>query len=623
MVTSTCALFEKLFILGLLGKENPQKESNKEEVHLENYSIERLIDFIRINDSYVMDYSLANEENLNLAKEYVQEAIQVNSKYAKYRYLQAQIIFYSKLFHKEEIDFDTFKTIKELLSLAKALENPKANDYEMRVNTYEQFGSYVRSYIEKGGVYSKTDLKLIKMKDEMLRYQVCPPPQYRIPPTARPGENYVFVSYSTKDFKSVYCDLISFASRGISFWYDAEVIPGEKWQSPVEEKIQGASCVICYLSENSLKSDAIYKEMELIKKYKKQVIWIDLTGKKQISKIIMHVMRDYPLEISSAITSDMLRSITELVDDNIDIISRDKDPRAEIHINRIEDVLQKKFSCTLKQIQSEHLSVANNRKDENQKLFKPNEDYVIDDQENHIYIVLDGILRKAEEYHNFHSLSADVSEIFAKEMHSYLLKNKKDVVKFSDVSIMLKDGFKQANHAVQIYLEAHQEEWVGKEIPGCVGIVTLLINQTLFYGSLGDCVGVLCRGDQKIVFSKKQTEFAFRYLNLETDRKRLYDEIVNQPQAPYGYGVINGNPCAVKYFDIGYLKIEKGDIVYLMSDGVSDYIEYNKVKTYKYQSLPHIIQGSNRQDEEMMKPYFDDKSIIKITLDNKAMTLER
>lgn len=140
MVTSTCALFEKPFILGLLGKENPQKESNKEEVHLENYSIERLIDFIRINDSYVMDYSLANEENLNLAKEYVQEAIQVNSKYAKYRYLQAQIIFYSKLFHKEEIDFDTFKTIKELLSLAKALENPKANDYEMRVNTYEQFG---------------------------------------------------------------------------------------------------------------------------------------------------------------------------------------------------------------------------------------------------------------------------------------------------------------------------------------------------------------------------------------------------------------------------------------------------------------------------------------------------
>ena len=114
----------------------------------------------------------------------------------------------------------------------------------------------------------------------------CPPPQKRLKPNVKGKEAYAFISYSTIDFRSVYCDLLAYKNRGINFWYDAEVVPGEKWQKIIEEKIKNAECIICYLSPNFLKSKAVLNELQLFKKYNKEVIWIDLTGQKQISKII-------------------------------------------------------------------------------------------------------------------------------------------------------------------------------------------------------------------------------------------------------------------------------------------------------------------------------------------------
>lgn len=611
IVTATCSIFEQSFIRGLLDKNIKSDDNNHFSIdHVENLSTDKLNELIELHDNYNMDVSLINNENLNIAMEYVVQAIDYNPTYPKYPFLKAQLLFYKAIYNKELIDFNLLAQIKELLAKAKSLENVKANDYELRVSKYDLFLRRVESYMERSYTQNKMDLEYYRIKDEIIHMQSCPPPQKRIKPSVHGSDSYAFISYSTMDFKSVYCDLLGFKNRGINFWYDAEVIPGEQWHKVIEEKIKNASCIICYLSASFLKSNAILKELSLFKKYNKPIIWVDLTGKKQISKILIDILRNSDIDIVNQISSDMLNIITELVDDDVDMITRDLDPQAEAHIDRIEKVIKKKFNDVIKTLYSEHLTIKNNKAD-----FIPNEDYVISDSRNGIFIVMDGISRKKEEYKNNQSIAYDVSKTFADNIYSYI---KDELVKckdFSDAKLMLIDAFKTANKKVDDMLDSRKNEFKGYEYPGAVGIVAFTLNNILCYGAVGDCMGILVRGNNKIIFSPKQTTFAFDILKHEKQRDLLYSEYVNIKKSPYGYGVINGDKNAIDYFNISYINLDLGDVIYLVSDGVSDLIEYAKVSSYINLSLEEIIEESIIQDKLMNKPYLDDKSIIKISID--------
>ncbi len=611
IVTATCSIFEQSFIRGTLDNNIKADDNNHFSIdHVENLSTNKLNDLIELHDSYKSDNSLINNENLDIAMKYVMQAIDYNPTYPKYPFLKAQLLFYKSIFNKELISFNLLSEIKELLSKAKSLENVKANDYTLRVSKYELFLRRVESYMERSYTQNKKDLEYYRIKDEIIHMQSCPPPQKRIKPSVTGSDSYAFISYSTMDFKSVYCDLLGFKNRGISFWYDAEVVPGEQWHKVIEEKIKNASCIICYISPSFLKSQAIYKELSLFKKYDKPIIWVDLTGKKQISKIIVDILRNADADIVNQISSNMLNIITELVDDDVDMISRDLDPQADGHIDRIEKVIKQKFNSIVKTLYSEHLTVKNNKAD-----FIPNEDYVINDTDNGIFIVMDGISRKRDEYKNNKSIAFDISKCFGDKIYTYIKNNISKCKDFNNAKLMLSDAFTKANKSVADMLSKRTKEFEGKEYPGTVGIVAFTLNNILCYGAIGDCMGILIRGNNKIIFSPKQTTFAFDVLNHEKERELLYKEYVNITSSPYGYGVINGNSNAIDYFNISYINLNLGDVVYLVSDGVSDLIEYKKPSDYVNLSLAEIIAQSNIQDELMNKSYFDDKSIIKISID--------
>lgn len=610
IVTATCSIFEQSFIRGILDKNIKSDDNNHFSIdHIENLTTEKLNALIEIHDNYKMDVSLINNESLDIAMDYVMQAIDYNSTYPKYPFLKSQLLFYKAIYNKQIIDFTLLAEIKDLLAKAKSLENVKANDYDLRVSKYELFLKRVENYMERSYTQNKMDLEYYRIKDEIIHMQTCPSPQKRIKPSVNGSDSYSFISYSTLDFKSVYCDLLAFKNRGISFWYDAEVVPGEQWHKVIEEKIKNASCIICYLSAAFLRSQAIYKELTLFKKYNKPIIWVDLTGKKQISKIIVDILRNSDFDLANQISSNMLNIITELVDDDVDMISRDLDPQAEAHIDRIEKVIKQKFSNIIKTLYSEYLTIKNNKAD-----FIPNEDYVINDNKNGIFVVMDGISRKREEYKNNQSIAYDVSKTFADNIYNHI---KEELVKckdFKDAKLMLTDAFKKANKAVDVMLESRKSEFKGYEYPGAVGIVAFTLNNILCYGAVGDCMGILVRGNNKIIFSPKQTTFAFDVLNHERERNLLYDEYVNIKSSPYGYGVINGDKNAIEYFNISYINLDLGDVIYLVSDGVSDLIEYKKVNDYIDLSLEEIIDESIIQDKLMNKSHLDDKTIIKICI---------
>ena len=301
------------------------------------------------------------------------------------------------------------------------------------------------------------------------------------------------------------------------------------------------------------------------------------------------------------------------------MITREVSPESEIHVDRIQKVISNKFPNIIQNIISEGLTVKSSKKVATSNISIPNEDYIINDTQNNIYIVMDGITRPRDEYKNSKdSIAYDVSKLFAETIHDYIEQNLKDCTDFKSSKLMLEKGFEIANDEVGKMLISRHREYEGREIPGSVGIVAFMLNHTLIYASFGDCMGIMVRGNRKIIFSDKQTTFPFAFLHKERCRQELIEEFVNKENSPYGYGVVNGQKGLLSYIDISFVNLEKGDTIYLVSDGISDLIQYAKVKDFNNESLEELVRLSNIQDELMGKPYFDDKTILRISFGKKA-----
>lgn len=82
-------------------------------------------------------------------------------------------------------------------------------------------------------------------------------------PQCAEHQNYIFISYSHKDYKKVYHDLAAMYEAGVRFWYDDELTAGFNWDDEVYKKITDPHCsgVIFYISEDFFASESIYKEI--------------------------------------------------------------------------------------------------------------------------------------------------------------------------------------------------------------------------------------------------------------------------------------------------------------------------------------------------------------------------
>lgn len=90
--------------------------------------------------------------------------------------------------------------------------------------------------------------------------------------------SYYFVSYSHKDFRDVYSDIITLEEGGLNVWYDRGIPAGKNWKDIANDYMFPSECrgVIFYLSESSILSDAVIDEIRYAKKLNKRVIVIML-----------------------------------------------------------------------------------------------------------------------------------------------------------------------------------------------------------------------------------------------------------------------------------------------------------------------------------------------------------
>ena len=105
-------------------------------------------------------------------------------------------------------------------------------------------------------------------------------------------DNYIFISYSHRDFQQVYHDLAFFcynSEKRVRFWYDEGLPAGDDWAAAVSENLNRPNCigVIFYLSENFLRSAAVRQEIELVQSLGKPYLTVALEENKFSAEAIL------------------------------------------------------------------------------------------------------------------------------------------------------------------------------------------------------------------------------------------------------------------------------------------------------------------------------------------------
>lgn len=244
----------------------------------------------------------------------------------------------------------------------------------------------------------------------------------------------------------------------------------------------------------------------------------------------------------------------------------------------------------------------------NREINKPNEDRLYCDKDNQIFIVLDGVTRVHEEYESapFESAAGDLGDIFIANAYRYIINN----ISHSDVEQLLRNAVKVANEKIREYRQIKsEEEW--SFYPSTLGFIAIIRDNTLHYVSVGDCIAVLIRKSAKMLLGREWALEAVDKLNLT--KKERYGLYCNHPSNPLSYTVFNGDEEVMEGLQYSFIDLHEGDTLFIASDGIGDYLKYEKCTDLIRQSPEEIIGLSGRYDATPFAEYADDKTLIKLS----------
>ena len=241
-------------------------------------------------------------------------------------------------------------------------------------------------------------------------------------------------------------------------------------------------------------------------------------------------------------------------------------------------------------------------------LDKPNEDKIVIDEEKGIFIVLDGVTRVHAEYeeHPFESAALKVGEIFMEQAYDYI----KNHINDPDPKKILEGAVKVANEKIREYRSQRGlDQWVF--YPSTLGILSILRNSTLHYICVGDCIAALLRGSSKILFGR---QFSLEAVDLhKVSKSERYDIYCNHPENHLSYTVFNGDDEVNVGIEYSFIDLHEGDTLLLASDGIGNYIKYEKNVDLVTKTADEMISLSKKYDLQPYADYADDKSIIKLS----------
>lgn len=245
----------------------------------------------------------------------------------------------------------------------------------------------------------------------------------------------------------------------------------------------------------------------------------------------------------------------------------------------------------------------------NKGINKPNEDFLLYDENIGCAILLDGVSRDKENgVYPIPSPALEVSEMFARfyleKVREYTQRNVP--ISFSLIRKIIGEG----NNIILSYNKKLNHDFPA----GTVGIIIHVIGNKVVYAYIGDCNGEIIKNSITEVFTKKQTALVAAHKKSLTTREIRY-EICNSIEHPYGYGVLDGNEGAMNFVITGELTIEGGDVILLYTDGAEPAMSENSVERCINVNINDII-GTRSIATGEERPNSDDQSLIRISLAN-------
>ena len=234
---------------------------------------------------------------------------------------------------------------------------------------------------------------------------------------------------------------------------------------------------------------------------------------------------------------------------------------------------------------------------------KPNEDFIICDSKNNIFILLDGVSRDREngKYPN-PSPAKEVSELLGTQIHLGIYSALSDSM---DILKIIKDSILESNRLVANYNIKNELSFFA----GAVGIIAVLKDYKFYFCYIGDCSGRLIRESKIILFTEIQTDEINKHKK-EYSSYEIRHVICNNPSHPYSYGVLNGNSHAEFFLRSGVLQVYPQDHIILSSDGLEPFLSKLNSKKLQANCAEQLLQMAIIENNINQ----DDRSIIKIII---------
>lgn len=242
----------------------------------------------------------------------------------------------------------------------------------------------------------------------------------------------------------------------------------------------------------------------------------------------------------------------------------------------------------------------------NREIKKPNEDKLIVDKENKIFILLDGITRPHAEYEKRpnESFAKDYSIEFADCTYNYILTHMDEL----EPEELLTNAVRVANCKLGEMKEKIDE---CEFYPGTLGIISIIKDGALHYVSVGDSLAVLLRKSSRLVFAK---ELPLEAVDLhKVNKLTRYGIYCNHPENHLSYTIFNGDDVVMDGVEYSFIDLHEGDVLFLGSDGIGCCLKYEKIHDLKTMTVDEIFEVSKKYDIPPYAEYADDKTLIKLT----------
>ena len=596
-----------------------------------------------LNASYVstlcriLEYGANNKETLEAIRSFIStedvefglqcisENIRNIGSYAKNYYLKAQLMYYDMVVFRDEPEREIKAVEKRceacdemIAELSKAIE---AEEFPAKCETYRSLAETIIAY--QSSLAASVSAEWNEQLQQADSFDSCNSPMCH---AKLSGRKYAYICYSRTDYKRVFQDLYWLYCNGISIEYDRIVKSGSKWSASVKEAMLDNDCavVVFFLSGSVFTSDSLYKEITMVRASSKSYFFISVTGE-TTSRMLYDLYNKEPYEplFKNTLTSDRLSQVISFFNDSIHYISRTENEYERKLAGDIKHFFrgQRELLHETGDVSAKVELLAGTFTAPNGRVFdgikKPNEDYLICDEKQGIFIVADGVTRPHSEYARRETSPAyEVSRIFCKSVYRKVKAGILRCASGHEVERLMSDAFAEGNAEVaqwnENWVSANQPSRLYK--PATVVICAVIYKNTLFFSYIGDCIGILIRNQCRFVFAERQTRAVSK---LKVNKEQLYLHYVNNPNQKYSYGIINGDLLACTKAVHSHLALESGDRIILSTDGLANMLLSESPQILASNNLISIIPSlSGAYDVPPFAEYGDDKALIEIMVNS-------